>query len=249
MTFNILILNLFIGLVINNFRRIKDDLAGYMFLNPFQKEWVEMQKFMMRRDLDIIIPEPKGDLNELCYEIHHHPYFDRIIIFLIFLNIVNMGCIYQGIPESGQATINTLNNVFLAIFHIEAIIKILSIKWYYFKDSWNKFDFSIVVITDLVILSGFFISTDELKTLPIIARALRLGRVVKFIRASKSLRVLIDTIYFLLPSLVNISALIFLMVFIFAILGMNLFSGIQISQNDNFYPYIDRKNPANQLTF
>jgi hypothetical protein len=84
------------------------------------------------------------------------------------------------------------------------------------------------VITDFVILSGYFISTDELKTLPIIARALRLGRVVKFIRASKSLRVLIDTIYFLLPSLVNIVALIILMVFIFAILGMNLFSGIQI---------------------
>ena len=30
--FNVLILNLFIGLVINNFKRIKDDLGGYLLL-------------------------------------------------------------------------------------------------------------------------------------------------------------------------------------------------------------------------
>ena len=60
------------------------------------------------------------------------------------------------------------------------------------------------------------------------ARALRLGRIIKFIRSSKTLRVLIDTIYFLLPSLLNIGALIFLMIFIYAVLGLNLFSHIKI---------------------
>ena len=77
--------------------------------------------------------------------------------------------------------IETINNVFLAIFHLEAMIKIMALGLFYFKDSWNKFDFSIIAITDLVILSSTFLQASDLKTLPIIARALRLGRIVKFV--------------------------------------------------------------------
>lgn len=39
-----------------------------------------------------------------------------------------------------------------------------------------------------------------------------------------SLKILIDSIYFLLPSIANVSALSLLLVFIYAILGRNLFA-------------------------
>ena len=139
-----------------------------------------------------------------------------------------MGLIYRGIPDDQLNAINIINNVFLVIFHVEAFTKLVALRSYYFKDSWNKFDFSIIIITDIVLISSTLTSTSEIKTLPIIARALRLGRIVKLIRSSKSLRILIDTIYYLLPSLLNIGAIIFLMIFIFSVLGMNLFGGIRI---------------------
>jgi hypothetical protein len=56
----------------------------------------------------------------------------------IFFNVVTMGCVYKGMERSGLDTINIINNVFLVIFHIEALIKIMAYGWFYFKDGWNK---------------------------------------------------------------------------------------------------------------
>ncbi len=60
-------------------------------------------------------------------------------------------------------------------------------------------------------------------------------------RASKSVRVLIDTIYYLLPALGNIGALLLLMMFIYAILGMNLFAEVK------FQSYINERSHFGSL--
>ena len=51
-------------------------------------------------------------------------------------------------------------------------------------------------------------------------------RVFRLIRASKNLRVLVDSLIVILPSIANVGSLIMLMFFIFAIIGMNMFSGV-----------------------
>ena len=109
---------------------------------------------MVRRSLKVIIPEPEPEWRKKCFDISNHVYFDRIIMLFIFLNIVAMGCTYKGIPEGGELAINTINNIFLFIFHVEAFIKISGYGWFYFKDGWNKFDFTIIAITDIVIIIG-----------------------------------------------------------------------------------------------
>ena len=57
-------------------------------------------------------------------------------------------------------------------------------------------------------------------------------------RASKNVRILVDTIYYLLPALGNIGALLLLMMLIYAILGMNLFAEVKhqkyINETANF---------------
>lgn len=59
-----------------------------------------MQKFMMRHNLKIIMTMPKHEsIGYYCYNIVNHPYFEKTIIFFIFLNIVAMGVIYKGISE------------------------------------------------------------------------------------------------------------------------------------------------------
>ena len=45
---NMFILNLFVGVVIENFNRMKDKLCGYVLLTDEQRNWVEMQRFMIR---------------------------------------------------------------------------------------------------------------------------------------------------------------------------------------------------------
>ena len=94
---------------------------------------------MLRKNLKLIIPIPKHEFRLLCYKISMHSYFERIVILLIFLNIVVMAVIHNGISDEGRSAIETINNVFLAIFHVEAFIKILAFGVFYFKDSWNKY--------------------------------------------------------------------------------------------------------------
>ena len=47
------------------------------------------------------------------------------------------------------------NYAFNIIFTIEAIIKIIALKKMYFRDPWNKFDFFIVVSTQIVLILKF----------------------------------------------------------------------------------------------
>ena len=40
-----------------------------------------------------------------------------------------------------------LNYVFMTVFTLEAIFKLIALKLTYFHDNWNVFDFFIVVVT------------------------------------------------------------------------------------------------------
>lgn len=48
---NIFIMNIFVGVVIDKFNRLKDRMCGYALMTRDQKEWVEQEKQMIRLDL------------------------------------------------------------------------------------------------------------------------------------------------------------------------------------------------------
>lgn len=53
------------------------------------------------------------------------------------------------------------------------------------------------------------------------------------IKLPKPIHLLVETYYYMLPGIMNIVGLIILLIFIFAILGMNLFAGVPIYDYDN----------------
>ena len=57
---NMFILNLFVGVVIENFNRMKDKLCGFILMTEDQQGWVEMQKFMIRKKLISKEKQPKN---------------------------------------------------------------------------------------------------------------------------------------------------------------------------------------------
>ena len=69
-------------------------------------------------------------------------------------------------------------------------------------------------------------------------KSVRIARVFRLVRASKNLRVLIDSLIVILPSIANVGSLILLMFFIFSVIGMNMFSRVihqkEINENNNF---------------
>ena len=87
-----------------------------------------------------------------------------------------------------------MNYTFVVIFTIEAILKITAQGCYYFQDSWNLFDFMIVVLT-IVILSLNFVGVGEkLEILGTVLRTLRIGRVFRLIKKQKKLNAIFITL-------------------------------------------------------
>lgn len=76
-----------------------------------------------------------------------------IIIFCILLNIVSMAMAYDTSPSSYDDLLTNVNYGFTAVFIFECILKIIAFgPGGYFFNSWNKFDFFVVVasIVDII---------------------------------------------------------------------------------------------------
>lgn len=54
---------------------------------------------------------------------------------------------HHGQPELLTHILNVINQVFIAIFTLECVMKLLGLRLYYFKQPWNIFDFCVVVMS------------------------------------------------------------------------------------------------------
>lgn len=138
------------------------------------------------------------------------------------------------IPISVSEPIKIINYVFAGIFAIEAIIKIIALGRSYFKESWNIFDFIIVIATlvGIMIDCSFDLGVGTKTT---IIRAFRVVRIFRIIKKAKVLRIIIDTFIVSLPSLLNVGGLLFLIIFIYAVLGVQLFADIKLQEDLNHH--------------
>lgn len=60
---------------------------------------------------------------------------------VIVLNIGQMALYYETAPDSFVKILESSNYVFSGIFIVEAILKLFTYRFAYFKTTWNKFDF------------------------------------------------------------------------------------------------------------
>lgn len=94
---------------------------------------------------------------------------------------------------------------------------------YYFADSWNIFDFTIVFLSVL----GLILMSQNVEVInPTVLRVLRIGRLMRIVKTSKGLKRLFYTMLTSLPSLVDVGTLLLLLFFVYGVAGMDLFSGI-----------------------
>lgn len=146
---------------------------------------------------------------------------------------------FYQMNETYSLWLDILNYVFTLIYNLEAALKIFACGHNYFLNNWNRFDFFIVIVGDLSIFADVFDQgkTDISKILRII-KALRIMRIFRLVRVSRKLRILVDSLIVIFPSIANIGSLIMLLLFIFSVIGMSLFSEVihqtQINENMNF---------------
>jgi len=115
----------------------------------------------------------------------------------------------------------------MIVFVIEAVLKLSSMGKNYFSDSWNVFDFTLVCIS----LTTQFNLLPGIGTKASLLRIFRLGRLLRLIHRAKNLRTIFDTFLITLPSLANIGLLLGLVIFIYMILGIELYSFVKHGDN------------------
>jgi hypothetical protein len=120
------------------------------------------------------------------------------------------------------------SEIFAYIFTFEMVVKILALglnKWY--ESLWNRFD-CLIVCTSLLEIILLKISADS-DINPSMFRIFRICRVVRFVRVSekaKGIKNLVETFTETLPYLLNVFVVMLIFVFIYAVVGVSLFSNI-----------------------
>merc|ERR1712054_177766 len=153
----------------------------------------------------------------------------------ILLNSVVMGMSFFGQSQGYEAMLDALNYVFAAIFTFEFIIKVIAIGWtQYIRDGWNRFDFAIVVGTLLGIILEAWLKLQ----IGTVALVIRMVRMFRMFNSAKTLKMLFNTLIASVPSLLNVCGLLAILMFVFAVLGLQCFASLpetdDINEHANF---------------
>jgi voltage-gated sodium channel len=150
---------------------------------------------------------------QVLEKIVHSRSFNALVIVVILLNGVVLGLLTINFPPGILTTLRVVDDLCLAIFCIELGLKIAVYRLHFFKDGWRIFDFAVVAIALLP-------ATGSLSVL----RALRVLRLMRLVTAIPSMRRVINGMFVALPGGASVAAVLFIMYYIGAIVGVTFFS-------------------------
>ena len=232
------VMNLFVGVVIEAFNEQKGDREGdaiekALFTDDDQKHWIKTQKILLRLDPKKISRPPEDQMRRNVWHLVMSTRFEWTIMGCIVINTLTMGIRTFGQSNDVTLAVEYMNYCFAIIFTVEAILKIYALNPKgYFREGWNMFDFVVVVAT----LAGYAIKIVtglSIGSMATVVRGFRIARLFRLIRGAPKLRELVNTIILTLPALGNISGVLAMLFFIYAVMGVQLFSSVKLGESLN----------------
>ncbi|XP_037004160.2 sodium channel protein type 10 subunit alpha isoform X3 [Artibeus jamaicensis] len=224
-------LNLFVGVIIDNFNQQKKKLGGQdIFMTEEQKKYYNAMKKLGSKKPQKPIPRPLNKYQGFVFDIVTKQTFDIIIMVLICLNMITMMVETDNQSEEKIKVLNRINQFFVAVFTGECVMKMFALRQYFFTNGWNVFDFIVVILSiGSLVFSAILTSLESYfsPTLFRVIRLARIGRILRLIRAAKGIRTLLFALMMSLPALFNIGLLLFLVMFIYSIFGMATFPHVK----------------------
>ncbi|XP_029696232.1 LOW QUALITY PROTEIN: sodium channel protein type 2 subunit alpha [Takifugu rubripes] len=222
-------LNLFIGVIIDNFNQQKKKLGGQdIFMTEEQKKYYNAMKKLGSKKPQKPIPRPTNAFQGCLFDCITKQAFDIVIMILICLNMVTMMVETDDQTKDMDNILYWINVVFIVLFTGECLLKMISLRHYYFTIGWNVFDFVVVILSIMgmflsKVIEKYFVSPTLLRVI----RLARIGRILRLIKGAKGIRTLLFALMMSLPALFNIGLLLFLVMFIYAIFGMSNFAYVK----------------------
>ena len=142
-----------------------------------------------------------------------NPVFQKAIMLLIVVNAVTLGLeTSPTVTALLGAELQVFDQVVIAVFCIEIVLRIYAHGAGFFRDPWGLFDFIVVAIT-------LTPSNDSLSVL----RSLRVLRVLRLVSAVPRLRRIVAALLHAVPGVGAIGALLMLVFYVFAVITTKLF--------------------------
>ena len=157
------------------------------------------------------------ELQETLSEVINNRYFELFMMGIIIFSAMLIGIDTFELKPVYQDIIFTLDQLITIVFLIEISVRITSYEkpLDFFKDGWNIFDFVIVTMS-LIPIDG---------NNSAVARLLRIFRVLRIITIIPELKGIINSLFRSSKSISYVFVLMFIVFYIFAIVGTVLFEG------------------------
>lgn len=85
----------------------------------------------------------------IVFEIVTNKKFDMIIMLFIGFNMLTMTLDHYQQKETFSMVLDYLNMIFIVIFSSECLMKVFALRYHYFVEPWNLFDFVVVILSIL----------------------------------------------------------------------------------------------------
>eukprot|EP01065_Artemidia_motanka_P021809 TRINITY_DN26032_c0_g1_i1.p1 TRINITY_DN26032_c0_g1~~TRINITY_DN26032_c0_g1_i1.p1 ORF type:complete len:2071 (+),score=528.42 TRINITY_DN26032_c0_g1_i1:61-6213(+) len=175
---------------------------------------------------------PAHPLRRLCATVAYHPFFEAFIVFVIFTSVVQMAVTASVAPpeafkskQSSSAALEDLDIAIVSVFCAECALKVIATGFWhpsrtaYLRDSWNRLDFALVLL--------MFVAPAA-KGL----RVMRTLRPLRLVRRLKRMRVIMSALWKSIPTMVNVSITSAFVIFIFGLMGLEIFRAKMDQCND-----------------
>jgi hypothetical protein len=221
------LVNLIVSVVIDTYNREKAKLGDKcVYLTEAQNAYVRSHRRMIRGvpqvffDTDIV---PPWRIN--ARRLVNSREFTLASSACIVLNCVILTLVYEDAPHELNDAVFYCSAAFAAIFFAEVTCKIVAIGPRHFLESrFNRFDLMITALCVIGVLGELIFANAGFRFL---FRAMRVVSLFRLMRNAGGLRHIVGRFSFALYGLGNVSALLFLCLFIYAVMGMRSFGLIK----------------------
>ena len=247
------LLNMVISIVLNEFSRLADAADGAAFMSADQLDWLRTQQAV----LDVAPPQPLNPPEQpwrrRIFDVVTAVAFEVAIAVVIAANAITLALfIYR--PEAPwivpyNTALVVANDFFIVVYVAEMVAKLLGLGVVqYLSMRSNRFDAALVLlgIVELILSS---VNAESLPFASNSLRALRLVRVLRAMRvlqALRPLRSMTTTIALSLPAVANVSVLMVLGLFIYAVVGCQLFWAVNFTpsrEEEHFWAAVANTSP------
>uniref|UniRef100_H2ZHJ0 Sodium channel protein n=1 Tax=Ciona savignyi TaxID=51511 RepID=H2ZHJ0_CIOSA len=227
------ILNLIVGVIIESFQNLRKQTdtssAVEALLTDTQKNFYKTMRTMLNRKPKKTISPPSNRWQLKIFNLVTHSKFELAVFLLILMNMITLMMEHYKMSTEWASALRGVDITFTALFSLEAGLKLIGMRYHYFRDAFNVFDFIVILVSIIGFILENLVALIVSPTLLRVVRVFRVFRVLRVVRAARGIRRLILTLMISIPALFNIAVLLSVFIVIFAILGMTMFMNVKLN--------------------